>query len=87
MIPYVEQAYRISGLPKLGSPLLLLTLQITPSVLVSLNCLEEGFEISLAERLASTTLNKLEEECWTIFNRLRENLEHISLVVAVNENI
>src|SRR5882757_4511492 len=61
-------------------------LQIASPVLLFLERLEERFEIALTETLGAFALNDLEKERRSILNRLGEDLEQITLVVAIDQN-
>jgi hypothetical protein len=61
-------------------------LQIASPVLLFLERLEEGFEITFAETLGAFALNDFKKERRSILNRLREYLQQISLVVAIDQN-
>src|SRR5664279_2343115 len=53
-------------------------LQIATRCLLALDGFKERLEVSLAEAAAALALNDLEEECWTIFDRAREDLQHVA---------
>src|SRR5882757_6197681 len=61
-------------------------LQIASPVLLFLERLEEGFEIAFAETLGAFALNDFKKERRPIFHRLGEDLQQITLVVAIDQN-
>src|SRR6266513_2119807 len=61
-------------------------LQIASPVLLFLERLEEGFEITLTETLGAFALNDFEEQRRSILNRLGEYLQQISFIVAIDQN-
>src|SRR6266480_5555261 len=61
-------------------------LQIASPVLLFLERFEQRFEITFAETLGAFALNDFEEQRRTIFHRLGEDLQQISLVVAIDQN-
>src|SRR5438132_650904 len=48
--------------------------------------LEESFEIALSKRLATSPLYQFEEECRSVLERFGEDLEHVSLLILVDQN-
>src|SRR5579871_970700 len=60
--------------------------QRPPPGLLALDRLEQGLEIPLPEAPCPATLDDLEEQRRPIFHRLGENLEQVTLVVAVHED-
>ena len=61
-------------------------LQVAAAVLFDLEGLEEGFEVALAETLASTAADDLEEEGRPILQWLGEELEKVAFVVRVHQD-
>src|ERR1041384_5728221 len=62
-------------------------LEVAAVGLLALDRLEQRLEVPLAERLAATTLDDLEEERRTVLDRLGEDLKHIALVVLVDQDV
>src|SRR5437016_11811634 len=60
--------------------------QIASRSLLALDGFEERFEIAFAETLRAFALNDLEKERRAVFHRLGENLEQITLVIAIDQN-
>ncbi len=63
-----------------------IALQRAAILLLALNRLKQSLEIALAKRLRTLALDDLEEHRRTIKNGLREQLQQIPFVVAVNQN-
>src|SRR5436309_8150650 len=61
-------------------------LQVPPSLLLALQRLEQRLEVALAEATRAVPLDHLEEQRRAVANRLGEDLEQVSLVVAVDED-
>src|SRR6202022_1906695 len=61
-------------------------LEISAEVLFALESLKQGLEVSGTEALRALPLNYLVEERRPVFHRLREYLEQVSLLVAIDEN-
>src|SRR5262245_38097840 len=61
-------------------------LKRSSSRLFAFDGLKEGLEIPLAEAARPPALNDLEEESRSILDRLGEDLEQVTLVVAVDQN-
>jgi len=55
--------------------------------LVSFDGLEQGLEVAGTEALVIATLNNLEEKRWAILQWLREDLEKVTLVIVVDEDL
>src|SRR5437870_3151889 len=60
--------------------------EITAQVLFAFQRLEQCFEVAGTEALGALTLDDLIEERRSVFHWLRENLEEIPFLVAVDEN-
>src|SRR5262245_54836884 len=62
------------------------SLQRPAAGLLALDRLEERLEIPLAEAARAVPLDYLEEQRRPVGHRLGEDLEHVPLVVAINED-
>src|SRR5947207_10344157 len=62
------------------------SLQIASPVLLFFERLKERFEITFAKTLGAFALDDFEKERRSILNRLREYLQQISFVVAIDQN-
>src|SRR3954465_2324931 len=62
-------------------------LKVSALGLVALDRFEKRLEITLAERLAAATLNDPEKERRPVLDRLREELEHVRLVVDIDGDV
>src|SRR5262245_2762766 len=60
--------------------------QVPAQLLLALDRLEQGLEVALAEAAGAVALDDLEEHRRTVADRLREDLQHVALVVAVDED-
>src|SRR5262249_51290826 len=54
--------------------------------LFALDRLEKRLEVALAEAARAVPLDDFEEQCRSIFHRLGENLQHVSFVVAIDQD-
>src|SRR5918996_3099235 len=63
-----------------------MALEVSSPVLLALDRLEEGLEVALAEAASAVPLDDLEEYGRTVSDRLREDLQQVALVVAVDED-
>src|SRR3954447_3990580 len=61
-------------------------LQVPPPVLLPLDRLEQGLEVALPKAARAVALDDLEEHRGPVADGLREDLEHVALVVAVDED-
>ena len=61
--------------------------EVSSLLLFGLDCLEERLEVTSTEALMVSTLDDLEEESWSVFERLGEDLEQVALVVVVDEDL
>src|SRR4051794_10346911 len=61
-------------------------LQVAAQRLFALDGLEERLEVALAEAARAVALDDLEEDGRAVADRLREDLQHVALVVAVDED-
>src|SRR6185295_17830071 len=61
-------------------------LQVAAKLLLALDRLEQGLEVALAEAAGAVALDDLEEDRRAVADRLREDLEHVALVVAVDQD-
>src|SRR5919109_3345322 len=61
-------------------------LKVSPLLLFALDGLEQGLEVALAEAAGAVALNDLEEDGGPIADRLREDLQQVALVVAVDQD-
>src|SRR5436190_24075156 len=61
-------------------------LEIAAECLLALDRLEERFEVSFAEAARAMALDHLEEERRPVLRRLREDLQQVALLVAVDED-
>src|SRR3954452_11135870 len=61
-------------------------LQVPAQCLLALDRLEERLEVALAEAACAVALDDLEEDGRAVADRLREDLQHVALVVAVDED-
>src|SRR6266496_5642900 len=62
------------------------SLQIASRGLFALDGFEQRFEIALSKALRAFALNDLEKERRSILHRLREDLQQITFVIAINQN-
>src|SRR5215207_10007813 len=68
------------------SPICDLKSQGSAQFLFALDGLEQRLEVPLAETLTPAALDHLEEQRRAVRDRLREDLQHVPLVVAVHED-
>ena len=61
-------------------------LEVAAERLLALDRLEQGLEVALAERARAVALDHLEEERRPVLRRLREDLEQVAVLVAVDED-
>src|SRR4051794_31955959 len=61
-------------------------LQITSSFLFFLQSFKERLEVTFAETLGALALDDFEKEGRPVFDRLGENLEQITFVIAIDQN-
>ena len=61
--------------------------EVTTSGLLHLNGLEQTLEVACTKALMVVALDHLEEQGWSIFDRLSENLQEVTFVVVVNEDL
>ena len=61
-------------------------LEIAAGLLFTLNRFKQRLEVALSEAPASLALNNFEEQRRAIFNRARENLEHVTLIITIDED-
>src|SRR5690348_3706745 len=61
-------------------------LQIAAPGLFALDRFEQGFEVPLAETAASLALDDFVEERRAVLDGAREDLEHVALIVAIDQN-
>src|SRR5438445_4431835 len=61
-------------------------LQIPAESLFALNRFEESFEVALSEAAAPLALDDLKEQRGPVLDGLREDLQHIALIVAIHQN-
>lgn len=61
--------------------------QVSTHLLLGFNCLEESFEVAGTEALMVATLDHLHEEGWSVLQRLCEDLEEVTLVIVVDQNL
>src|SRR5205823_13864639 len=62
-------------------------LEIAAECLLALDRLEERFEVSLAEAARPVALDHLEKERRPVLRRLREDLQQVAVLVAVDEDL
>jgi hypothetical protein len=62
------------------------SLEVAAKFLFAFYGFEEGFEVALAEAAAALALDDLVEDGGAVFYRLGEDLQHVALVVAVDED-
>lgn len=55
--------------------------------MLSLDRLEQCFEVSCTETLMVSSLDHLEEEGWSVFEWLGEDLEEVAFLVVVDEDL
>src|SRR4051794_40104680 len=60
--------------------------EVPPRVLLPLDRLEQRLEVALAEAARPVALDQLEEDRRAVAERLREHLQQVALVVAVDED-
>ncbi len=60
-------------------------LQIPPQLLLAFDGFEERLEVAFAEGACAAALDDLEEKRRAVLHRLRENLEHVAIVIAIDE--
>src|SRR3954465_7303508 len=72
---------RRSSSPNEAAPL-----EIPPQLLLALDRLEERLEVALAEAARAVALDDLEEHRRAVADRLGEDLQHVALVIAVDED-
>src|SRR3954447_26833935 len=75
------RTYRIRG-SSCRSP----ALEVAPQCLLSLDRLEQRLEVSLPEAARAMALDDLQEDRRPVAERLREDLQQVALVVAVDED-
>src|SRR5918994_1630565 len=63
-----------------------MALEVSSPVLLALDRLEQGLEVALAEAAGTVPLDDLEEHGRTVSNGLREDLQQVALVVAVDQD-
>src|SRR6266567_6652064 len=61
-------------------------LQIAAQLLLAFDGFKQGLEVALAETAAAFALNDFVEQGGAVFYRLGEDLQHVTLVVAIDEN-
>jgi hypothetical protein len=61
-------------------------LKIAPQFLFTLNGFEKRLKIPLSETLRALALDDLKEECRPVFYGLAEQLQEISLIIAIYQN-
>src|SRR5487761_1520010 len=61
--------------------------EVTPSLLLVLDRLEEGLEVALAEATATLALDHLEEEGRAVLHRASEDLEQVAVLIAVYQDV
>src|ERR687886_714368 len=61
-------------------------LQVAALGLLALDRLEQGLEVAVAEAARAVALDHLEEHRRAVADRLREDLQQVALVVAVDED-
>ena len=62
-------------------------LAVAAELLLTLDSLEEGLEVSGTETLETTTLDDLDEDSRTILNGLGEDLEQVSTLIEINKDV
>src|SRR4029077_2375728 len=62
-------------------------LQVAAQRLLALDRFEQRLEVPLAERRRAVPLDHLEEDRRPVLRRLREDLEEVTVVVAVDEDL
>src|SRR5205807_6365469 len=60
--------------------------EISSQRLLALDRLEQRLEVAVAEAARTVALDHLEEERRTVLRRLREDLQQVTVVVAVGED-
>src|SRR3954451_16651667 len=60
--------------------------EVPPRGLLALDRLEQRLEVALAEAARAVPLDQLEEDRRTVTERLREHLQQVALVVAVDQD-
>src|SRR5579863_2003301 len=60
--------------------------EIAALALFAFDGLKKRLEISLPEAAAALALNDLEEQRWPVLHRAGEDLQHISLIVAIDQD-
>src|ERR687892_202296 len=63
-----------------------MALQVSSPILFALDRLEEGLEVALAEAAGAVALDDLEEHRRAVADRLGEDLQKVSLVVAIDQD-
>src|SRR4051812_14567204 len=63
-----------------------LALEVTAKFLLSFDCFEERLEVPCTKTLRAFALNYLVKNSRAVFDRLSEDLQQISFIIAVNEN-
>jgi hypothetical protein len=61
-------------------------LQIAACLLFALNGFKKRLEVALPKAPAPFALNDLEKQGRAIFDRTREDLQHVTFVIAINKN-
>src|SRR5919108_3956487 len=61
-------------------------LQVAAALLLALDRLEQRLEVAVAEAARAVALDDLEEDRRAVADRLREDLQQVALVVAVDED-
>src|SRR6185437_9728343 len=62
------------------------TLEISPQRLLPFNRLKQRLEVPFTKAAASLALNDFEEDRRPVLHRPRKDLQHVSFVVAINQN-
>ena len=61
--------------------------EVATGSLLVLDGFEECLEVTGAEALMVAALDDFDEESWSVLHRLRKDLQKISLLVVVNEDL
>src|ERR1022692_2834266 len=85
--PRALKAPRAVGPGPAGVPGVCAGLEIAAAVLLSLDRLEQGFEVALAEAFRSVSFDHLEEHRGPVLHGPGENLQQVAVFVPVGENL
>jgi hypothetical protein len=65
----------------------MLDLQISTLCLISFNSLKQRFEVASTESRVVASLDDLQEYSWTVLRELCEDLQQVTIIIKVNQNL